>query len=797
MDPTRRVPSSATLQPYASGGQHSESNAAYFSWLTSSRLSDAAEERTNYFVNLQKGVLPESIGRLPKGHQATTLLELMTNRASHSKILRCYSLGTAIGFRIRQGVLTDIPAILVFVSRKVHKQWLTPIQCLPTILEGPGSVWCDVDVIEFSYFGAPELASKEQLYTEIVDDLRSLYENVWLDSGELFLICQETYGTLGAIVRSQTANRQVGFLTNRHVAVNLDYPNQKMFHPTQEVKEAIFSMGNDKSPGPDGYTAAFFKEAWDIVSSDVTKAVQEFFINGKLLKELNHTIIALIPKVASPSRINDYRPISCCNVLFKCISKIIANRIKESLKVLVSLNQSAFVLERKISDNILLMQELMHNYHLDRGMPRCAFKVDIQKAYYTVDWGFLKEVLMAFGFHHRMVAWIMECVTTTFSISINGVLHGYFKGKRGLQQGDPLSPYLFTLIMEVLTLMLSRRVRDSELFTYHRYCSELEIVNLCFADDLFLFAHGDANSARVIMEVLDEFKLASGLTPSLPKSTAYFCNVLNHTKLAILQTASGQKRIQDWKNKSLSAAGRLQLVQSVLGSMHVYWASVFILPSCFLLDIEQLMRVFLWCQGKMMKGKSKVAWKVVCLPKSEGGLGVRRLELFNKALIISHIWNLLSLKQFLWVKWIHTYKLKGRSFWDIPCRGNMTWGWRKLLHFRPIIRDFIWHRVESGSTVFAWFDKWCLNSPLSDVISMRDIHRAGFNAVTKVRDIALDGSWHFPSEWHSKYPNLNMPTVPLFTDWICFEWLELKRWCHPFGLYCLDCIRQDKKILSM
>ena len=124
-----------TLQPYASGGQHSESNAAYFSWPTSSRLNDAAEERANYFANLQKGVLPETLGRLPKGQQATTLLELMTIRAFHSKILRCYSLGTAIGFRIRRGVLTDIPAILVFVSRKVHKQWLSPIQCLPTALE--------------------------------------------------------------------------------------------------------------------------------------------------------------------------------------------------------------------------------------------------------------------------------------------------------------------------------------------------------------------------------------------------------------------------------------------------------------------------------------------------------------------------------------------------------------------------------------------------------------------------------------------------------------------------------------
>ncbi|KAK8622548.1 hypothetical protein V6N13_117458 [Hibiscus sabdariffa] len=219
---------SPTLQPFASAGQHSDINAPYFSWPTSSRLNDAAEERAHYFANLQKGVLPETLGRLPKGQQAATLLELMTIRAFHSKILRCYSLGTAIGFRIKKGVLTDIPAILVFVSRKVDKQWLSPIQCLPTALEGPGGVWCDVDVVEFSYFGAPEPAPKEQLYTEIVDDLRG--GDPHIGSGSQ-VANQETYGTLGAIVKSQTGSRQVGFLTNRHVAVDLDYPNQKMFHP--------------------------------------------------------------------------------------------------------------------------------------------------------------------------------------------------------------------------------------------------------------------------------------------------------------------------------------------------------------------------------------------------------------------------------------------------------------------------------------------------------------------------------------------------------------------------------------
>ncbi|GKC42164.1 sodium/hydrogen exchanger 6, partial [Tanacetum coccineum] len=141
-----------------------------------------------------------------------------------------------------------------------------------------------------------------------------------------------------------------------------------------EVKSVIFSMGDDRAPGPDGFTAAFFKKAWDVVGGDITCAVQDFFSNGKLLKELNHTIISLIPKVTTPARINDYRPISCCNVLYKCISKIIANRVKEGLGDIVSINQSAFVPGRRISDNILLTQEFMRNYHRRRGPRRCAFK---------------------------------------------------------------------------------------------------------------------------------------------------------------------------------------------------------------------------------------------------------------------------------------------------------------------------------------------------------------------------------------------------------------------------------------
>lgn len=127
-------------QAFASGGQLSESNAAFFSW-PASKIASCAEDREHYFGNLQKGILPEIVG-CPRGVQATTLLELMTIRAFHSKILRLVSLGTAVGFRIRRGLLTDIPAILVFVARKVHRKWLRHAYCLPTALEVLSPVAC-------------------------------------------------------------------------------------------------------------------------------------------------------------------------------------------------------------------------------------------------------------------------------------------------------------------------------------------------------------------------------------------------------------------------------------------------------------------------------------------------------------------------------------------------------------------------------------------------------------------------------------------------------------------------------
>ncbi|GJS62835.1 uncharacterized protein Tco_0677399 [Tanacetum coccineum] len=456
----------------------------------------------------------------------------------------------------------------------------------------------------------------------------------------------------------------------------------------KEIKEALFSMGDDKAPGPDGFTSASFKKSWDIVGGEITNAIRDFFSNGKLLKELNHTIISLIPKVSTPAKINDYRPISCCNVLFKCISKIIANRIKEDLSDLVSINQSDFVPGRQISDNILLTQELMRNYHRKRGPPRCAFKVDIQKAYDTVDWGFLRSILVGFGFHHNIVEWIMVCVSTTsYSVCINGDMYGWFNGKHGLRQGDPLSPYLFTLVMEVLTLILQCRVQNAKDFQYRHLCEQHRIVNLCFADDLFLFARGHPNSVRVIIDALEEFKNVLGLVPSIPKSNAFFCNV------AKCVNASNLRQYRLLKGSNLLK----YLGVPIISSRILY-------RDCKVL-VEKLESR---CQGEMKKGKDKVAWEAVCLPHREGGLGIRRLDDFNVALVAYH---------------------------------TRIW-------------PFIWHNINNGRSTSMWFDRWVDSCPLCDMLTVRNIVRSGFSLSNTVSDLVCNGSWRWPHDWLSRFSNI-------------------------------------------
>lgn len=273
----------------------------------------------------------------------------------------------------------------------------------------------------------------------------------------------------------------------------------------QEIKDALFSIGDDKSPRLDGYTSCFFKEAWDIVGNDFMEAIHEFFASRSLLKQMNHTIIALIPKTNHAISVNDYRPIACCNVFYKVITKILASRLGPTLGSIIDQAQAAFIEGRSMVENIHLVQELVRKYNRKRVSPRCLLKIDLKKAYDSVNWDFLKNVLEGLKFPTKFIDWVMECITMpTYSIALNGCLHGFIKGRKGLRQGDPLSPFLFVLCLEYFSRMVKGATNNTE-FNYHPKCAPLKITHLTFADDLMLFARGDTTSIRILMNCLANF----------------------------------------------------------------------------------------------------------------------------------------------------------------------------------------------------------------------------------------------------------------------------------------------------
>ncbi|KAL0292815.1 UNVERIFIED_CONTAM: hypothetical protein Sradi_6972200, partial [Sesamum radiatum] len=310
----------------------------------------------------------------------------------------------------------------------------------------------------------------------------------------------------------------------------------------EEIKEAFFDIADDSAPGPDGYTSVFFKKAWPEIGEDVCAASMSFFVSGRLLKQINATVLVLIPKLQMPTRVSDFRPIACCNVLYKAISKILVKRMHKVLHKLIDYSQTAFVPGRSIADNIMLAQELLSGYNQARFPKRCTIKIDIQKAYDSVKWDFLLETLKIFKFPHQFINWIDQCITTAaFSIALNGQLHGFFKGSKGIRQGDPSSPYLFVLVMELFHVLFQLRVQSEGDFQFHWKCEELGILNLCFADDVLLFCAGDVPSVRRIKAVLDEFAALSGLLVNPTKSTVILSKAIRSERQELLDILGFQE----------------------------------------------------------------------------------------------------------------------------------------------------------------------------------------------------------------------------------------------------------------
>ena len=290
----------------------------------------------------------------------------------------------------------------------------------------------------------------------------------------------------------------------------------------EEVRIALRQMHPTKAPRPDDMSAIFYQKYWDIVGIDVTNMVLNVLNSNASLFDINNTYITLVPKVKMSSRMKDFRPISLSNVAYKLISKVLANHLKSVLPQIIFENQSAFLLKRLITDNVLIAFELMHYLdHKKSGKDGyMAVKLEMSKAYDRVEWNFIEKVMRRLGFHEKWVGWVMKCITTiTYSMLINGEAHGRISPTRGLRQGDPLSSYLFLLCMEAFSALISVASNRNLLngMSICRGCPR--VTHLFFADDNLFFCKAESAEVSKFVEILKFFEAASGQKINMDKSS--------------------------------------------------------------------------------------------------------------------------------------------------------------------------------------------------------------------------------------------------------------------------------------
>ncbi|GKE03806.1 putative RNA-directed DNA polymerase, eukaryota, reverse transcriptase zinc-binding domain protein [Tanacetum coccineum] len=304
---------------------------------------------------------------------------------------------------------------------------------------------------------------------------------------------------------------------------------------SEEIKKAVWDCGSDKSSGPDGFSFRFMKRYWDLFKSDVELFVSDFFSSSKMPPGTNSAFITLIPKVCNPTSVKDYRPISLVVLQYKIIAKVIANRLAYVIGNIVINEQSAFISGQQILDGPLMLSETI-DWFKYRKKKLMVFKVDFEKAYDSVNWNYLDYILQQCGFAQ--------------------------KWRGGLRQGEPLSPFLFILIMEGLHIAIKDVV------------------------------HSD---------------LISGVDVGNPSTRISHFFYADDVVLANL----------------LSIGDRSTLVKAVLGSIGIYYMSIFKVPESILSDIEILRAKFFWGGDAESKRMSWIKWERVLASHAKGWFGYR------------------------------------------------------------------------------------------------------------------------------------------------------------------------------
>ncbi|GKB12027.1 RNA-directed DNA polymerase, eukaryota [Tanacetum coccineum] len=516
----------------------------------------------------------------------------------------------------------------------------------------------------------------------------------------------------------------------------------------EEIKRAVWDCGISKSPGPDGFTFEFYRKYWSLIDHDVVAAVTSFFSTGSFPPGCNSSFITLIPKSQEAKMVKDFRPISLIGSMYKIITKVLANRLSLVISELVSDVQSAFVSNRHILDGPFILNELL-SWCKHKKSKALIFKIDFEKAFDSVRWDYLDVVLANFGFGLKWRSWIQGCLNSAMgSILVNGSPTSEFKFSKGLKQGDPLSPFLFILIMESLHLSFNNVV-NAGLYNGIQIDESLNLSHLFYADDVIFVGKWNSSNLSTIVNVLKWFYLASGLKINLNKSKlmgigishdvvasaakSIGCSIL-HTPFNYLGVKVGgimsrlsswddviaklSARLSKWKLKSLSIGGRLTLIKSVLSSLPLYYMSSFKVPKGVLSKMESIRRNFFNGVENAEKKMSLIGWNKILASKKNGGLGVSSFFAYNRALLFKWIWRFLANGASLWSRFISAiYGIRGALDNSSSYSRRSPWldivnEVRKLASKGIDLLSLVKKKVGNGEATSFWNDVWLGDFPL-------------------------------------------------------------------------------------
>ncbi|WJX53700.1 hypothetical protein P8452_39668 [Trifolium repens] len=461
-------------------------------------------------------------------------------------------------------------------------------------------------------------------------------------------------------------NHFAGSVWNRPTLDGLNFvtvaesQNEALIAPftLEEIEDMVKSSDGSKSPGPDGFNFAFIKAFWDLMKCEVRILFDQFHGNACLPKSLFSYFITLIPKVKSPQSLGDFRPISLLGCLYKLVSKVLAARLAKVIGSLIPNTQSAFIKGRNLVEGVVAVNEVID--FAKKSRQRCLiFKVDFEKAYDSVDWGFLDYILRRFGFCDKWRAWMRACVCSgNMSVLVNGCPTEEINIRRGLKQGDPLAPHLFLLVAEGLGALMRKAVEIDRFQPFRVGSARLPVSILQYADDTLCIGEATVENLWALKAVLRGFELASGLKVNFWKSSIIGVNVPNdfmamaanflHCRIGVtpfkylgLPVGANPRLMSTWKplidvirgrlgswgNKYLSFGGRIVMVNAVLNAIPIFFLSYLKMPCNVWKEVVKIQRKFLWSGLSNRRKINWVKWEDVCKPKKEGGLGIRDLRL--------------------------------------------------------------------------------------------------------------------------------------------------------------------------